>query len=264
MDYTALLPGVKALAREAAARAGDGGALRISSKGTKDFVTQVDQGISDFLSLRLPELLPGSQFVSEEGEERALENAPYKWIVDPIDGNTNLIYGLPLYALSIGLLEGGLPVLGVVYNPASGELFSAVRGHGAFLGEKRIQVNNDDALERTLALAETDPYLDRDLNRSHKLIHAVFHEAIDYRVTGSAALDICFIACGRGGVFFTQCAKPWDYAGGSIILLEAGGAITQWDNDPLPFSGKHGVLATNTLLHQDMLDRIRTFLSTIS
>lgn len=107
---------------------------------------------------------------------------------------------------------------------------------------------------------ETDPYLDRGKNRSPDLIKAVFQDCLDYRVTGSAALDICFIAAGRGSVFFSQSLKPWDYAGGTVILLEAGGCISQWDNTPLSFQGKHSLLATNGVLHGEMVERIGIFL----
>jgi myo-inositol-1(or 4)-monophosphatase len=260
MDLTVLREKLKQLSVEAAGIAGGEG-LKVQSKGPRDFVTQVDLRISEFLCRRLPALVPGSVVLSEEQNGENTQDAPYRWIIDPIDGTTNLIYGLPLYAVSIGLLEEGRPLAGVVYNPASGEMFSAARGAGAFLGEKPIRVNTDPVLAQTLVLAETDPYLDRDKNRSPELINAVFQDCLDYRITGSAALDICFIACGRGGAFFTQCVKPWDYAGGSVILLEAGGLITCWDNAPLPFEGKHGILATNGLLHREMLDRIRAFLS---
>ncbi|GHV90951.1 inositol monophosphatase [Spirochaetia bacterium] len=258
VDLNSLTEQIKVLAVEAAGLVRDK-KLGTQSKGPKDFVTQVDLCIDEFLSSRLPSLVPGSLVLSEEGDDDE-KRAEYQWIVDPIDGTTNLIYGLPLYAVSIGLVKNGRPLAGAVYNPPSGELFSAYQGGGAFLNNRPIHVNTDAKLAETLVLAETDPYLERKKNFSPHLINEVFSECIDYRVTGSAALDVCFIACGRGGVFFTQCVKPWDYAGGSIILLEAGGTITQWDKSPLPFEGKHGILATNGLLHAEMLKKIEAYL----
>jgi myo-inositol-1(or 4)-monophosphatase len=257
VDLDSLLEQIKTLAAEAAGLVKDK-ELGTQSKGPKDFVTQVDLRIDAFLSKRLPSLVPGSLVLSEEGKDDE-KRAEYQWIVDPIDGTTNLIYGMPLYAVSIGLVKGQTPLAGVVYNPVSHEMFSAYKGGGAFLNGNQIHVNADAKLSETLVLAETDPYLDRKKNFSPHLINDVFSESIDYRVTGSAALDVCFIACGRGGAFFTQAVKPWDYAGGSIILLEAGGTLTQWDNSPLPFEGKHPILVTNGILHAEMLKKIDAY-----
>jgi myo-inositol-1(or 4)-monophosphatase len=142
-------------------------------------------------------------------------------------------------------------------------MFSAFLGGGAFLGASRIHVSTDTSVAKTLVLVETDPYLERGLNRSPALIKTVFQDCIDYRVTGSAALDICYIAAGRGGTFFTQALKPWDYAGGSIILLEAGGSLSMWDGSPLPYAGKHNFLASNGLLHDEMLEKIRNFTASL-
>jgi myo-inositol-1(or 4)-monophosphatase len=266
MNLQNLLEEVKAAAVEAAAMINEGGNLDVKSKGPKDFVTSLDLRISKFLCRRLPELLPGSLVVSEEEDEISSANSGgsssrYQWIIDPVDGTTNLIYGLPLYAVSIGLLQDAKPVLGVVYNPAGGELFSAAEGLGAWLGDQQIRVNRDPKLSVTLALTETDPYMDRDKNLSPELIRSVFNSCIDYRITGSAALDICYIAAGRGGVFFSQTLKPWDYAAGSSLIREAGGSISRWDGSPIPFTGKHSVLASNGLIHKEMLDLIGEFLS---
>jgi myo-inositol-1(or 4)-monophosphatase len=264
MDMPLLLEKVKNLVLEASALIDNGEALDVKAKGARDFLTQVDLRISELLCARLPELLPGSKVLSEEGEQGINPRTGLTWIIDPVDGTTNLIYGLPLYALSVGLLEEGSPVLGAVYNPPGGEMFSAVLGGGAFLGRRRIHVNADASAARTLVLAETDPYMDRRRNRSPDLIKAVFQDCVDYRVTGSAALDICYIAAGRGGIFFTQALKPWDYAGGSSILLEAGGSLSMWDGSPLPYEGKHNFLATNGLLHAEMLEKIKDFTASVS
>jgi myo-inositol-1(or 4)-monophosphatase len=264
MDTTLLLEKVKKLMLDASALIDSREALNVKAKGARDFVTQVDLRISELLCQKLPELLPGSKVLSEEGEQYINPRTDFTWIIDPIDGTTNLIYGLPLYAVSVGLLEEGKPVLGAVYNPADGEMFSAALGNGAFLGDCRIHVNADASAAHTLVLAETDPYLDRSGNRSPDLIKAVFQDCIDYRVTGSAALDICYVAAGRAGTFFTQALKSWDYAGGSMILLEAGGSLSLWDGGPLPYEGKHNFLASNGLLHAEMLEKIKNFTVSIS
>jgi myo-inositol-1(or 4)-monophosphatase len=260
MDSALLVGKVKELMMEASALIGVPGSFDIKKKGPRDFVTQIDVLISELFCRRLPELLPGSSVLSEECAPPT-EGAEFTWIIDPVDGTTNLIYGLPLFAISVGLLRAGKPVLGVVYNPSDGEMFSAFAGGGAFLGDRRIRVNADDSLSRTLVLVETDPYLDRALNRSPELIKTVFQDCIDYRITGSAALDICYIAAGRGGVFFTQSLKPWDYTGGSVVLLEAGGSVSLWDGSPLPFAGKHSFLASNGVLHGEILEKTKAFIA---
>jgi myo-inositol-1(or 4)-monophosphatase len=237
--------------------------LCISNKGPHDLVTQVDLEISSFLSSGLHSIVPGSTIISEEDKEEKIPGGEYTWIIDPIDGTTNFVCGMPIYAVSIGLLHDSVPVLGVVYNPARKEMFSALRNEGAWLGEKRIHVNADPVLSKSLVLAETDPYLDRQINQCYKLINSIFQKCLDYRIIGSTALDICYIASGRAGAFITPAAKPWDYAGGSLILLEAGGKITQWDNASIRYSGQHGLVASNGLFHKEILTHIRDYITEI-
>lgn len=255
-----LLQKVKRLVIDAAAliREENREDTQVHCKGRADFVTWADLRISEFLIEKLQELLPGFPVISEEGAGMSVSPNGDCWIIDPIDGTTNFIYGLPFYAVSVGLVRDMRPVLGVVYNPASGELFSAALGLGAWLGNRPIRVNSDAAMSDSLILAETDPYMDRTLNASPKLIEAIFRRCLDYRVTGSAALDICFIAAGRGGAFFAQTLKPWDYTAAGAILLEAGGRITRWDGSPLLFRDKQSILASNVRLHAEMLDQINT------
>jgi myo-inositol-1(or 4)-monophosphatase len=225
--------------------------LEISVKGPRDYVTQVDLSISEYLMQRLPGLLPGSRVISEEAAQSPPIDDGYCWIVDPVDGTTNLICSLPLYAISIGLLHNFEPVLGVVYNPAANELFSATKGSGAFLNGKHIQVCADDSLDRTLVFGGTNPYADRANNRSLEILGQIFPACLDCRVTGSAALDICYVAAGRGGVFLTEGLNIWDCAGGCAILLEAGGRYTNWRGTDFSFveSGDKSFVASNKKLH---------------
>ncbi|MDR1930824.1 MAG: inositol monophosphatase [Treponema sp.] len=244
------------------------GELAVRKKGPNDFITRVDLEISERLCGVLPKLLEKSQVISEE-RKSALTADPYLWIIDPIDGTNSLVYGFPLYAVSIGLVLEKKPVLGVVYLPALGELFSAASGCGAFLentlipggAKKPIRVNNDDSLDKALVMAETDPYFDRGKNPSMELIRLVYERCVDLRISGSAAVDYSFIAAGRAGAHFCRHLNPWDYAGGSAILLEAGGSFSLWDGSPMPFEGKHSSLATNGTLHGEMLEIIGSFLS---
>jgi myo-inositol-1(or 4)-monophosphatase len=266
INLTELLPKVKQAALDSSKCLLQGD-LAVREKGPNDFITRIDMEISEYLCAALPKLLPASRVISEE-RKNIDTGEPCRWIIDPIDGTNNLVYGLPFYAVSIGLVLEKTPVLGVVYLPATGELFSAAKGSGAFVEntliphgqETPLRVNAADSLDKTIVMAETDPYFDRRQNRSIELIRSVYEKCIDCRITGSAAIDMSYIAAGRAGVHFCQNLNPWDYAGGGAILIEAGGKISQWDGSPVTFEGKHSSLATNGLVHEEMLKLIGTFL----
>ena len=233
--------------------------LQVTSKGPKDYVTQVDLAVSAYLEEHLPALVPGSKVISEESATSAGIDAGNYWIIDPVDGTTNLIYGLPLYTISIGLLRNFEPVLGIVYNPYTKELFAAAKGMGAYLNGQPISVNNDQCLKETLVLAETNPYANRKKSRTVKVLAEVFYDCIDYRITGSAALDICYIASGRGGILFAEHLKTWDCAGGFAILTEAGGTYTNWQGKPFSLTEAAGdsLVASNGTLQQIALQYTR-------
>lgn len=222
--------------------------ITVTAKGEKDFVTNADVAVSNFFIQHLPALLEGSQVLSEEAPPPSnTQNAPL-WVVDPIDGTTNFIFGLPVYCISVGLLWQGQPVLGVVYNPVMQELYTAYKGGGAFLNGVPIHVNTDAELKSTLLLAETNPYSNRTQTLTSAVIGELFLHTVDYRVTGSAALDICYLAAGRAGVFVTEQITPWDCAAGLAILAEAGGMATRWNGEAMDLQ-TGAILATNGLLH---------------
>lgn len=255
-----LLNDVCRLVKEAEELFFTGAGLEISNKGSRDYVTQVDLAASEYLVHHLPAILPGSRVFSEELAPSAPIDGGYCWVIDPVDGTTNLIYSVPLYTISIGLLYDYEPVLGVVYNPASGEMFCAAKGYGAFLNGKPIRVCDDERLEQTLVLVETNPYADRTKTRSYDVIGRVFLDCIDYRVIGSAALDICYVASGRCGVFFAERLRTWDCVGGFAILQEAGGQYTNWQGEAFSFTNTHGesLIASNRKLHDTALKYTKT------
>ena len=228
----------------------------VMQKGRQDFVTDVDLAVSEFLCRELPRLLPGSVVISEEGFKGKPEDG-YYWVIDPIDGTNNFIYQLPNFAISIGLLQDREPVLGAVYAPRLGELYAAAKGEGATCNDRPIHVCPDETVAQTLALAETNPYSDRAANRFPVLISNVYLDCIDCRFAGTAALDCCYVACGRGGLFVAENVKPWDYAAGEIITTEAGGKVSQWNGQPMTYFGNTTILMTNGKLHEEMLRRIR-------
>ncbi|HIS69477.1 MAG TPA: inositol monophosphatase [Candidatus Gallacutalibacter stercoravium] len=195
-------------------------------EGHANYVTQVDVAVQNFLMDRLAKLLPHAGFLAEEEEKsrpKEQDLALY-WVIDPIDGTTNFIRNLRRSAVSIGLVQEGRGLLGVVYNPYQDELFSAAVGEGARCNGQPIQAAHTELEDALIALG-TSPYR-RDLaERTMEAAKHLFLHCGDLRRTGSAALDLCDIAAGRIDGFFEAVLSPWDYAASSVILKEAGAFI---------------------------------------
>ena len=252
---SALLDAVIDLVRQAGDIArGKGLSSHVHVKGRSDFVTDADLTVSNFLMERLPKLLPGSTVLSEEKADEARDDAPL-FIIDPIDGTTNLMYGMNLSAISCGLTVEGRPVLGVVYNPFTNELFAAEKGAGATLNGKPIHVCEDDCLHDALIGLEAGP---ATLDQQQPFFDALFglqQQVRALRMTGSAALDLCYIACGRlTGVAFHY-LYPWDFAAGWLILEEAGGRLTAPANGTPSLKGLNTPLfASNGKIHDALME----------
>ncbi len=200
-----------------------------AKEGRQNFVTKYDVEVQDHLQKALKEFCPGAGFV---GEESKAENGQHglRFIVDPIDGTTNFMQGYDHSAVSVALCDGAEVLMGVVYNPYADEIFTAVKGEGSFLNGKRIHVS-DRELSDGLALVGTSPYHSENSDYTFELIRKVFDNCRDIRRSGSAAIDICQIACGRCELFFEQALQPWDYAAGYLILTEAGGIAKTFDGN---------------------------------
>lgn len=225
----------------------------VSSKsGKHNYVTQMDEKTSQYLMMQLPQILPGSLVLSEEGQTVAATEEAYVWVVDPIDGTTNYMYDFQLSAISVALMKAGEVLLAAVYNPFMEELYWAVRGSGAWLNDRRLAVNRDDSVGNTLVLVETDPYGDRSQNQTFAKVHELFQTCIDIRITGSAALDLCYLAAGRAGAFFSWQLNLWDMAAGYLILAEAGGVATHFDGSPLFITDGEDVIAGNPDIHREL------------
>lgn len=224
---------------------------RISYKGAVDLVTQFDRRSQERIVRALRKQYPTHGILSEENVRRK-STAEYKWIIDPLDGTTNFAHGLPIWTLSIALEYDGTVVLGIVYDPTRKEMFHALKGGGAFLNKRRIRVSNVKKLDTAL-LVTGFPY---DIRKSKKnnLDHfsnfAVRAQAV--RRLGSAALDLCYTACGRFDGYWEIKLSPWDQAAGSVIIKEAGGTITDFQNQEFDIYGDE-VLGTNGHIHQQML-----------
>lgn len=235
------------------AEASPGEGLAVYKKqGSGNFVTEFDVRIQDYLYENLKTMWPEAGFICEEGrcEEAA---GPGTFIVDPIDGTTNFINGYGHSAVSIAYVENGRVRCGVVYNPYKDEMFCACLGKGAYLNGRRIH-SRMRPLKEGVVLFGTSSY-DRGLTEAtFLLMKQLFEQSLDLRSTGSAALDICYVASGKCDVFFELMLSPWDYAAGSLILEEAGGVIQRIEGCPLSLAEPGSVLAASAGSYQNCRD----------
>ncbi|MCF8549157.1 MAG: inositol monophosphatase [Pontimonas sp.] len=195
-----------------------------------DVVTAVDKESEEFLYTRLRELRPGDGFLGEEGQVEE-STTGVTWVVDPIDGTVNFLYNIPHYAVSIAAVTGDpSPVswqveAGAVFNPATGELFHAARGEGAFLGERRLQIGPPPPMNLAL-LATGFAYSTAMRKEQVRILSQLIGEVRDIRRMGTASLDFAAVAAGRVDVYFERTLSPWDHAAGELLVTEAGGIIT--------------------------------------
>jgi len=224
-------------------------------KGEVDIVTQFDRKSQNLIVKALRRHFPDYGILSEEDLHQN-QGASAKWIVDPLDGTTNFCHGLPIWTISIALELEREIVLGVVYDPTRGEMFSAIKGGGAYLNKKRIKVSMVKKLNESL-LVTGFPYdirKSKKNNLNHFCNFAVRAQAV--RRLGSAALDLCYTACGRFDGYWELKLSPWDQAAGFLILKEAGGKVTDFKDRPFNIYGDE-VLGSNGLIHHQMMKIIR-------
>ncbi|MBR5545970.1 MAG: inositol monophosphatase [Clostridia bacterium] len=219
-------------------------AFRVEQKeGHANFVTSVDEEVQRFLIAELQQLLPGSCIIGEEQENEALTDAP-TWVIDPLDGTTNFIHSYRFSAISVALLENRMPVLGVVYQPYTNELFFAEKGKGACLNDHPIHVSNT-SIDHALIGFGTSPYNVELADKSMKAALYFLQHAADVRRCGSAALDLAYVAAGRQDVYFELILRPWDYAAGSLLVQEAGGCFAMPELEEADYGRSTAVLAAN-------------------
>jgi len=219
---------------------------------TTNLVTEVDRRSEAAIVEILSAAFPDHRILAEEGGEQARRDSPCRWIVDPLDGTTNFAHGYPAFCVSIGLEIDGRVVLGVVYDPLRRELFEAEAGKGAFLNAERIHVSTVASLNK--ALLVTGFAYDRE-SRQRNLVNfsRFILETHGIRRSGSAALDLSYVAAGRVDGFWELKLSPWDVAAGSLIVIEAGGRVTDFAGRAFKSDGAQ-TLATNGLIHQEMVD----------
>jgi len=222
--------------------------LQVSKKGTADFVSTADKKSEKILVYELTKARPNFGFLLEEGGEIEGCDTSKRWIIDPLDGTTNFLHGLPHFAISIALERDGEPFAGVVYEPVTDQMFTAERGQGAHLNKHRIRVSARADLTESL-FATGMPFAGRDGHEQFlQQLEAVMVETAGVRRFGSAALDLAYVAAGRFDGFWETGLQPWDIAAGIVLVREAGGFVTDMDgkNDMLK-SGN--IIAANDQLH---------------
>jgi myo-inositol-1(or 4)-monophosphatase len=222
-----------------------------AKEGKKNFVTKYDVAVQDFLFKELGKAFPEAEFVGEESEND-FESKALRFIIDPIDGTTNFMQDYRCSCISVALCKENDVIAGVVYNPYNGEIFSAAKGEGAYLNGKAIKVS-DRPLSDGLALFGTSPYHPENTDATFALLRKVFDFCRDIRRSGSAAYDICMVACGRCEVFFEKGLQPWDIAAGTLILKEAGGMALNYDGAEIDFSKPEDVVFANPKAYDEFI-----------
>ena len=217
-----------------------------------DLLTIADTESESFILNQIKTAYPLHHIISEES---ALieNNSEYRWVIDPLDGTTNFVHNLPIFAVSMGLQYKEETILGVVYNPAADKCFIAEKNRGAFLNNNSISTTSTNTLSNSL-LVTGFPYVHDDIwEMGFELFKDLYGKTQGIRRLGAAALDFCFVAMGRFDGFWEFGLQPWDVCAGSLILEEAGGRISDWDGSPMPFRGTR-ILPTNGHIHREMLD----------
>jgi myo-inositol-1(or 4)-monophosphatase len=227
---------------------------QVEIKALNSLVSYVDKTAEEKLVVALAQMLPGSTFLTEENTVEQ-GNGEWQWIIDPLDGTTNFIHGLPVYGISIALRHRDEIVLGVVHAPALRETFTALKGKGAALNGRQIHVSANEKLSDSL-LATGFPYYDFDrLEQYIKSLQHFITQTRGLRRMGSAAIDLCFTACGRFDGFFEYSLSPWDVAAGGLIVQEAGGMVYDFQGGDEWLFGKE-IIAGNAAIVRALADQL--------
>lgn len=225
---------------------------KIELKGLHNFVSYVDKGAEKIIVDALRDILPEAGFITEEGTA-GHNGEELKWIIDPLDGTTNFIHGIPAYSISIALMEGNQMVLGVVYELNQKECFYAWKGSEAFLDGKQIHVSKTEFIKDSL-IATGFPYYDFEKMPGYmKSLDYILRNSHGARRLGSAALDLAYVACGRFEAFYEYSLQPWDVAAGTFILQQAGGKTTDFKGGNDYIFGKE-LVSTNGLIHNEFMN----------
>ena len=230
--------------------------LVIHEKAHLDFVTEVDRLAEAEIIKELRRAFPTHGFLGEESGQ--VGPTKQQWVIDPLDGTSNFLRGFPHFSVSIALVEKGEPVLGVVFDPLRDELFTAEKGRGALLNDRRLRVSPRRGVEGAL-IATGFPFRQRKLFDDHLgMVKALLKTGEDLRRTGSAALDLAYVACGRFDAYFEMGLQPWDIAAGALLVREAGGQVTDLRGGDAFMTNGH-IVAANLNLGGEVRAAIEPF-----
>jgi myo-inositol-1(or 4)-monophosphatase len=233
--------------------------LRVSEKSANDFVTEVDRASEQAIIEILLKAYPQHGILGEEtGSTHGRADSEYQWIIDPLDGTTNFIHGLPVYAVSIALAHHGVVQHGVVYDPSRDELFTASRGAGAFLDNRRLRVSRRTRIEDSLIGTGFPFRRGDDLDTYLEMFKKISLRCVGLRRPGAAALDLAYVAAGRYDGFFEVGLKPWDVAAGSLLVTEAGGMVGNFTGEA-DFLHRGEVIAANPRVYAQMVSLLKGY-----
>jgi myo-inositol-1(or 4)-monophosphatase len=224
--------------------------VKVEYKGEADLVTIADRKSEALIRERIRQQWPGHDILGEEGGLQDT-GSDFRWYVDPLDGTTNFAHGFPVFCVSLGLEYKGEIIAGVIFDPTRDELFTAAKANGAFLNQQAIRVSKTASLAESL-VATGFPSHKRHKNPNIFFYHQITLRTHGVRRAGSAALDLCYVACGRFDAFWEFNLKPWDTAAGVLIVQEASGRVTDFRGAPFQLSSRQ-TLASNGLIHETLL-----------
>jgi myo-inositol-1(or 4)-monophosphatase len=229
-----------------------GDVRQIDYKGVANIVTDVDKASEAIILKIIRSEFPDDEILAEESGKTAGKKTSRRWVVDPLDGTTNYAHAYPCFCVSIGLLENGKRILGVVFDPILNELFWAELGEGAWLNDKPIHVSHIDKLEASLLATGFRRNPPEDFNTTMEQFRRLTSLTHGVRRDGSAALDLCYVACGRFEGFWERRLAAWDVGAGSLIVEEAGGTVSDLTNGELDVD-RGNVIASNGLIHKELV-----------
>lgn len=227
----------------------------VQVKHAHDYVSYVDKESEKRVVAALRELLPEAGFITEEGSA-IYNNEPYCWVVDPLDGTTNYIHDIAPYCVSIALRSKQELLLGVVYEPSRDECFYAWQGGGAYVNGERIHVSSVPSIEDALVVTELPYNTDQYARTGEHLIHELYGKVVGIRMNGSAALALCYVAAGRFDAWLEAFIGKWDFSAAALMVLEAGGKVTDFYGNDYFLEGHH-IIATNGPLHPVFLNLVK-------
>ena len=226
--------------------------LKVSQKGDRDYVTEVDQRAEALIVREISHHYPEHGIVGEEMQQRLRPEADVQWYIDPLDGTTNFIHGYPHFAVSISAWKHGKPLLAVVHDPMRDETFEARNGGGAFLNRRRLRVTPEKQLDHALFASGVAPYQRDSIDLFQQRMDVCMRSMDGYRRGGSAALDLAYVAAGRLDVYWEAGLRSWDIAAGYLLVQEAGGLVTDLQGSTVDLE-KGDILATNPYLHAQVI-----------